>query len=99
VLVDLLVEEDAHLAGEPRGRADEPRVALEHLGLAGGQRGRRDPRDVDRAGRERRERGQLQAARRYDPDSGVQFWTFAYPRVHGAMLDAIREAMPLPRCR
>lgn len=43
--------------------------------------------------------GMLQAARRYDPDSGVQFWTFAYTRVHGAMLDAIREAMPLPRRR
>jgi RNA polymerase sigma factor for flagellar operon FliA len=39
--------------------------------------------------------GMLQAARRYDPASGVQFWTFAYTRVYGAMLDAIRDAMPV----
>lgn len=40
--------------------------------------------------------GMLEAARRFDPESGVQFWTFAYARVYGAMLDAIREAMPVP---
>ena len=40
--------------------------------------------------------GMLDAARRYDPELGVQLWTFVYPRVRGAIMDAIRQAMPLP---
>lgn len=35
--------------------------------------------------------GLLDAARRFDPERGLQFWTFAKPRVVGAMLDAERD--------
>jgi RNA polymerase sigma factor FliA len=41
--------------------------------------------------------GMLEAAGRFDPEQGVQFWSFAYTRVRGAMMDAIRVAMPLRR--
>lgn len=41
--------------------------------------------------------GLLQASRRFDPSLGYQFWTFARPRVRGAMIDAIRPLMPMPR--
>lgn len=40
--------------------------------------------------------GMLDAARRFDPAVGVQFWTFVYPRVRGTMMDAVRQSMPLP---
>jgi RNA polymerase sigma factor for flagellar operon FliA len=40
--------------------------------------------------------GMLEAAPRYDPTLGVPFWTFAYPRVRGAMIDAVRLLMPVP---
>lgn len=33
---------------------------------------------------------------RFDPAHGTKFWTFAFIRVRGAMLDAIRQVMPLP---
>lgn len=35
--------------------------------------------------------GLLDAARRFDPDRGVTFRTFAYYRVRGAMLDGLRK--------
>jgi RNA polymerase sigma factor (sigma-70 family) len=36
--------------------------------------------------------GLLEAAARFDPGRGVQFSTFAYPRIRGAILDAVRAA-------
>ena len=41
--------------------------------------------------------GLLEARRRFDPARGVQFQTFAYYRVRGAMLDGIRRMAYLPR--
>jgi len=34
------------------------------------------------------------SAVRYDPDTGVPFWSFAYYRVRGAMIDAVRSRSP-----
>jgi RNA polymerase sigma factor for flagellar operon FliA len=36
--------------------------------------------------------GLIQAARRYDPERGVAFSTFAYYRIRGAMFDSVRRA-------
>jgi RNA polymerase sigma factor for flagellar operon FliA len=41
--------------------------------------------------------GLLEAERRYDPNRGVRFQTFAYYRVRGAMLDGVRQMADLPR--
>jgi RNA polymerase sigma factor for flagellar operon FliA len=41
--------------------------------------------------------GLLEAQRRFDPERGVQFQTFAYHRVRGAMLDGVRKMAQLPR--
>ena len=45
--------------------------------------------------------GLLDAARRFDPERGLQFWAFAKPRVVGAMIDAERDgfgnAIHVPR--
>jgi len=41
--------------------------------------------------------GLLEADRRFDPARGVQFRTFAYHRVRGAMLDGVRKMADLPR--
>jgi RNA polymerase sigma factor for flagellar operon FliA len=41
--------------------------------------------------------GLLEAQRRFDPARGVQFQTFAYHRVRGAMLDGVRKMAGLPR--
>ena len=41
--------------------------------------------------------GLLEAERRFDPARGVQFRTFAYHRVRGAMLDGVRKMADLPR--
>jgi len=41
--------------------------------------------------------GLLEAERRFDPARGVQFQTFAYHRVRGAMLDGVRKMADLPR--
>jgi len=35
--------------------------------------------------------GLLDALERYDPDRGIKFKTFAYKRIHGEILDAIRK--------
>ncbi len=40
--------------------------------------------------------GLLQAAGRFDPSRGCTFATFAYPRIHGAIYDGIRQLAPLP---
>jgi RNA polymerase sigma factor for flagellar operon FliA len=41
--------------------------------------------------------GMLDAAKRYDPESGHKFETFAYLRIRGAMVDAMRAFDPLSR--
>ncbi|MDR7518912.1 MAG: sigma-70 family RNA polymerase sigma factor [Armatimonadota bacterium] len=41
--------------------------------------------------------GLIRAMRRYDPDRGVGFSTYAGHRIRGAMLDGLRERDPLPR--
>jgi RNA polymerase sigma factor for flagellar operon FliA len=41
--------------------------------------------------------GLLEAHHRFDPGRGVQFQTFAYHRVRGAMLDGVRKMAQLPR--
>jgi RNA polymerase sigma factor FliA len=41
--------------------------------------------------------GLVEAASRYRSDGGASFSTFAFHRVRGAMLDAVRRAAPLPR--
>lgn len=42
-------------------------------------------------------RGLVEASRRFDPSRGVQFNTFAYYRVRGAILDGVRDMAYLPR--
>lgn len=39
--------------------------------------------------------GLIEAARNYDPQRGVAFTTYAYPRIHGAILDELRRNCPL----
>src|SRR2546430_5363818 len=41
--------------------------------------------------------GLAEAANRYEPDRGAAFVTFAWYRVHGAMLDGMRRSGNLPR--
>ena len=41
--------------------------------------------------------GLLEAKERFDPSRGVQFSTFAYYRVRGAMIDGVRKMAFLPR--
>jgi RNA polymerase sigma factor FliA len=41
--------------------------------------------------------GLLQAQERFDPSRGVQFQTFAYYRIRGAILDGVRRMAFLPR--
>lgn len=41
--------------------------------------------------------GLLEAQRRFDPERGVRFQTFAYYRVRGAMLDGVRKMAGMPR--
>lgn len=41
--------------------------------------------------------GLLEARRTFDPQRGVKFSTYALPRIRGAILDALRDAHPLPR--
>jgi len=39
--------------------------------------------------------GLIEAARNYDPQRGVAFTTYAYPRIHGAIIDELRRNCPL----
>jgi RNA polymerase sigma factor for flagellar operon FliA len=41
--------------------------------------------------------GLLQAAQKFQPKRGVQFSTFAVPRIRGAMIDLLRRESPLSR--
>ena len=43
--------------------------------------------------------GLVAAADGFDPDRGLQFSTYAYPRIRGAILDELRKADFLPRGR
>ena len=42
-------------------------------------------------------RGLLEAKVRFDPTQGVQFKTFAYYRIRGAIIDGVRKMADLPR--
>lgn len=39
----------------------------------------------------------VETAQRFDPTRGAAFKTYAWPRVYGAMVDAIRKSSPLSR--
>jgi RNA polymerase sigma factor for flagellar operon FliA len=52
-----------------------------------------DVRDLVQAGLV----GLLDALTKFEPDRGVQFWSYAETRVRGAMLDSLRSLDPLPR--
>ncbi len=39
----------------------------------------------------------VEAATKFDPERGVKFATYAYPRVRGAILDEMRRNCPLPQ--
>lgn len=41
--------------------------------------------------------GLVEAAQRYEPDRGASFNTFAWYRVHGAIIDGLRKSTNLPR--
>jgi RNA polymerase sigma factor for flagellar operon FliA len=41
--------------------------------------------------------GLAEAAARFDPDAGASFRTFAWYRVHGAVIDGLRRSANLPR--
>lgn len=41
--------------------------------------------------------GLIEAASKFDPNRGVAFKTFAYPRVRGAIVDELRRNCPLPQ--
>src|SRR4051812_5527045 len=41
--------------------------------------------------------GLAEAAQRYEPDRGASFSTFAWYRVHGAIIDGLRRSTQLPR--
>lgn len=41
--------------------------------------------------------GLVEAAQHFDPERGVQFKTYAYTRIRGAILDELRRNCPLPQ--
>jgi len=41
--------------------------------------------------------GLVEAATHFDAERGVQFKTYAYPRIHGAIIDELRRNCPLPQ--
>lgn len=41
--------------------------------------------------------GLVEAATKFDPERGIKFATYAYPRVRGAILDEMRRNCPLPQ--
>src|SRR5258708_31770157 len=40
--------------------------------------------------------GLVEATNKFDPERGIQFKTFAYIRIRGAILDEVRRNSPLP---
>lgn len=86
----------AHLQVDPADRAGEAnRLAETHLGLVDpivAQLAARFPRHVDRDElRGAGIAGLVEAAHRYDPDSGVPFPHFAAIRIRGSILDLTRS--------
>ncbi|MCA9205849.1 MAG: sigma-70 family RNA polymerase sigma factor [Planctomycetales bacterium] len=43
--------------------------------------------------------GLIEAANNFDADRGVEFTTFSYPRIRGAILDELRHNCPLPQAQ
>jgi RNA polymerase sigma factor for flagellar operon FliA len=41
--------------------------------------------------------GLVEAANNFDPERGVKFKTYAYTRIHGAIIDELRRNCPLPQ--
>ena len=41
--------------------------------------------------------GLVEAAKQYDPQRGIAFTTYAFPRIRGAILDELRRNCPLPQ--
>jgi len=82
---------------------DRDRLILEHLALLQHIVGRMS---YDVPGRVQRDdlfgwgmRGLIEAADSFDPARGLQFSTFAFPRIRGAILDELRRLDFLPRGR
>ena len=85
------------------GGVDRDRLILEHVPLLQHLVGRMS---YDIPGRVLREdlfgwgmRGLIEAADAWDPARGLQFSTFAFPRIRGAILDELRRLDFLPRGR
>jgi RNA polymerase sigma factor for flagellar operon FliA len=82
---------------------DRERLILEHLALLQHVVGRMS---YDVPGRVQRDdlfgwgmRGLIEAADTFDPSRGLQFSTYAFPRIRGAILDELRRLDFLPRGR
>lgn len=87
----------------PASELDRERLILDHLALLQHIVGRMS---LDVPGRVQRDdlfgwgmHGLIEAADSFDPGRGLQFSTFAYPRIRGAILDELRRLDFLPRGR
>jgi RNA polymerase sigma factor for flagellar operon FliA len=82
-----------------QGQRDE--LTLNHLWLVRhivGRLSARLPPGVDRENLESAGMlGLVEAANKFDPLRGIQFKTFAYNRIRGAILDELRRNCPLPQ--
>jgi len=78
---------------------EQDQLILDHLEFVRQVLGRlavRLPKDCDRENLEAAGvLGLIEAARNYDPQRGVVFTTYAYPRIRGAILDELRRNCPL----
>jgi RNA polymerase sigma factor for flagellar operon FliA len=77
--------DDARVVALYQSAVDLVQAAVRHFAAMGSAGS--DPAELEAWGRE----GLLDAARRFDPDRGVSFRTFAYYRVRGGMLDGLRK--------
>ncbi len=89
--------------GFVRTEVDRDRLILDHVPLLHHLVGRMS---CDIPGRVQREdlfgwgmRGLIEAADSWDPSRGLQFSTYAFPRIRGAILDELRRLDFLPRGR
>src|SRR5262245_41239923 len=87
----------------PAADVDRDKLILDHLPLLQHIVGRMS---YDVPGRVQRDdllgwgmRGLIEAAESYEPERGLQFSTYAFPRVRGAILDELRRMDFLPRGR
>jgi RNA polymerase sigma factor for flagellar operon FliA len=82
-------------------KARRDRLILDHLPLVRHAIGRlvgRLPSGVDAENLESAGvLGLVEAANRFDPDRGVKFETYAYPRIRGAVVDELRRNSCLPQ--